>query len=627
MKKYSTIMIIAFAPVFLCGFDWGFGIKDKCTEAKKLATELNEIKDDASRGDSEAKIAELCPEGAAVHFARALNFERNGALDKAIAEYQESLREDSDFAAANGNLGLAYLKKKQEDDAVVELTKATKNHSSGIYHKALGKIFSDKKLYSLALYHYNEALAQMPADTGLHADIADVYLNSGLPNSAEEEFNKILVAESGNTRARMGIAAINSSRNDFDKAIDQLKKAQAVDPGNKEIHRLLAEAYDKKGDKKSAEYESLLAGVQVKTETAARPDHLRQGDAFMAAKEFPKAIDEYKAALKEKPDWPEVLQKLGDASMAVDNDDDAITYYKEAVRLKAKDDAIHYKLGLLYERQALLDEAVVEYRQYLSAVADNLDARRRLADIYTQRGSYPQAIEQYRALLKLKSDDAAVHLKLARVYVSSKDYAPAITEYLEATKLEPGNIEAHRELALLYRKKNQNDEAAKEYQAVLKVKKDDNDARTALTSIYVKGKKYDELIDLLKEGVELNPKDPNSHYKLGLMYEFKKDYPAAIDQYKEATVLKADHAKALNALGRAYMKSGRITEAKEALEAAKKADPELEETTVLLSNIKDEMSPEPKKYKKRSHKSKKSKSARKSGKSRSGKTKTKKSRH
>ncbi|WP_243688881.1 tetratricopeptide repeat protein [Geotalea toluenoxydans] len=144
MKKRTTLIMLGFTPLILCGFDWGFNFKDKCSEAKKLATDLSEIKDEAARSEAEAKIIELCPEGAAVHFAKALNFERSGALDKAIAEYQESIKEDPDFGAANGNLGLVYLQKKQEDDAVVELTKATRTDSSGVYHKASAKSFPTK---------------------------------------------------------------------------------------------------------------------------------------------------------------------------------------------------------------------------------------------------------------------------------------------------------------------------------------------------------------------------------------------------------------------------------------------------------------------------------------------------
>jgi hypothetical protein len=56
-----------------------------------------------------------------------------------------------------------------------------------------------------------------------------------------------------------------------------------------------------------------------------------------------------------------------------------------------------------------------------------------------------------------------------------------------------------------------------------------------------------------------------------------------------------------------YMKTGRLAEAREALEAAKQADPNLVETSILLNNIRDDFNPTPRK----SIKSKKSKSKKK----------------
>jgi hypothetical protein len=75
------------------------------------------------------------------------------------------------------------------------------------------------------------------------------------------------------------------------------------------------------------------------------------------------------------------------------------------------------------------------------------------------------------------------------------------------------------------------------------------------------------------------------------------------------------------------MKTGRINEAKEMLEAAKKADPSMEETAVLLNNIRDEFNPEPRKISKsKKGRSKKSKKGLKSSKtSKSKKTIDKKS--
>ena len=282
----------------------------------------------------------------------------------------------------------------------------------------------------------------------------------GLITSAENEYNKGLAIEPANLNARIGMATLFSSRNQLDKAIEELKKAQITDPANKDIHRLLAETYAKKGDAKNADYESLLAGMQVKTAVVPQVDHMRQGDELLKAKEYDKAATEYKAALKDRTDWPEALQKLGEAQMAGGHDDEAIASYREAIRLKAGNGILHYNLGVLYERKALLDEAVVEYRQALTYAADNGDARRRLADIYTLRGSFPQAIEQYRELLKLRKDNPLIHFKLAKVFVNSKDYPAAIAEYQETLKDSPDFPTANGNLGLLYLQQGLSDKAA-----------------------------------------------------------------------------------------------------------------------------------------------------------------------
>jgi len=199
-------------------------------------------------------------------------------------------------------------------------------------------------------------------------------------------------------------------------------------------------------------------------------------------------------------------------------------------------------------------------------------------------------------------------------------------------RVNPDHLEAHRELAAIYKKANQLDEAEREYREILRLKKDDMEVRSALTSIYVKKKSHPELIALLKENVEMAPNDSNQHYRLGLVYEFQKDYDNAAVSYAEAIKNREDNAKALNAMGRIKMKTGNIQEAKEYLERAKAADPSMEETALLLSNIRDELAPNPLKYKKgkKSSKGKKGKAAKKksavkkSGVKKSSSTKAKK---
>jgi tetratricopeptide (TPR) repeat protein len=106
----------------------------------------------------------------------------------------------------------------------------------------------------------------------------------------------------------------------------------------------------------------------------------------------------------------------------------------------------------------------------------------------------------------------------------------------------------------------------------------------------------------MKEGVDFFPKEPSSHYKLGVMYDFRKEYDSAIAEYESAIALKSDYAKALNALGKTYMKTGQLDKAREALEAAKKSDPDLTEPRELLTSFNDEtVSDSPKHLKKKKH--------------------------
>jgi tetratricopeptide (TPR) repeat protein len=606
MKKYAALLILL---IFTCGFSWGRPATDKCEEASKLAAALATLSDREARLQTEAKILELCPDGAPGQYLKGLAAEQAGNPDKAIAAHQEALRLAPNFTPASGSLGLLLLQSGQLDDAAIELTKALKDQPNARYHRGLAQIFSEKQLYSLAIFHFQEAIKTTPADASLQNGLADIYRTMGDNAKAEEAYRRVLAVEPGNESALLGLAAALTTNKQFEQAIAELKKAEASNPHNKEIHYLLAEAYSKKGDRQNAENEYLLAGIP----TTSGDDHLQEvrlGDQYFAARDFAKSIDAYKTALKANPDNPVILQKLGNAFMAAGRGDEAIAAYKETIRLKLHNEDLHHNLGVLYEKKGLLDEAVVEFRQALQ-YGSNPEVRRRLAEIYTGRGSFPQAIEQYQEMLKSKADDPELHLKLARVFLNSNNTAEAIASYREVIRLNPDSLDGHRELALLYKKTNQQDEAEKEYREVLRLKKDDGEIRNALTASYVKKKNYPDLITLLQESVALTPKDANNHYKLGLVYEFQKDYDNAASQYKEALALKEDHAKTLNALGRVYMKTGHIKEAKEALEKAKEVDPALEETSLLLSNIKDELSPEPRKYKKKKAKGKKGKAGKK----------------
>jgi tetratricopeptide (TPR) repeat protein len=605
MKKIIPLLV---AATLTTGFTWGKSSTEKCDEARNLAMGLTSVTDRGSRLEAEESVRRLCPDGAAGIFLAGYALEQSGNPDRALLSYQEALKIDPEFTPANGRIGLLLLEKGRPDEAALLLTNAVRSHHDPAYHKGLARIFSTSNLHSLAIAHYQEALKSYPADAGLLTGLARVYQQAGQTGQAEQLYRRTLALNPGNRESLLGLAAGHQAAGEYDKALELLRKAEAADPLDKEVHRLKAELYTRKGDSTNAEIESLLAGIPVPTKAPAPAG--REGDTLFAAREFAKAVEAYRAESSAAPADAELKRKLARALVAAGRDDEAIAAFKEADRLQPGNQELHRSLGQLYERKGLFDEAIVEYRQTLQS-GEESEVRQRLGDIYLQRGSLPQAIEQYRSLLKANPADQGLLMKLGRAQTLANNPREAIAAFREVVRLNPDALDAHRELALLYKKGNQQDEAEQAYREILRLKKDDLEIRNALTAIYVKKKSYDDLVVLLKENTTLYPQDVNHHYKLGLVYEFQKDYANATTCYQEAVKLKEDHAKSLNALGRVNMKTGNIKEAKEFLEKAKAADPNLEETTLLLSNIRDELSPDPKKYKK-SKKSKKGKKGKKS---------------
>ena len=614
------------ASLLLTGFSWGLN-NDPCKKAVNMAASLENGQDDGSKRQVEAEILVQCPDGGAAHFISALQLERAGNIDGAIGEYRKALQQEPAFARASGNLGLLYAQKGMNDEASVALARGLATVQNPLYHKAMARIFAERKIYSLAIYHYNEAGKELSRDASVFTGLAEIYSTTGQQDKALEEYRRALTADPNYEKAYIGSAVINIQRNKVDQAIELLKKAEVANPQKREIHLMLAGLYEKKGNSTLAEYHNLLGG-NVKSVPVSSPNLSESTTSSGTDKE----MATLKAAIKERPGDVVSHEKLGHIYRAAGKDAEAMESYREAAHLNSTSSDVYLNLGLLYEKKSQIDEAVVAYKRAIKVNPGSSEAHLRLGDIRLSRGVFPEAVEHYSQFLKLKPESPDIHLKLARVFAKSKETALAIASYNSVLTYSSNDVDANREIAALYKIKGDNDKASSHYKKVLAMRKDDAETRTALVSLYVKNKQYDEITILLKEAVELNPDDPNNHYKLGLIYDFKKDYENAVVSYKKAVEIKPDHARSLNALGRLYMKAGKLSEAKETLEAAKKADPTMEETSVLLNNLRDEFNPEPrkitkgkksisKKGKKGSKKSKATKTSKKTSKNK----KTKKS--
>jgi tetratricopeptide (TPR) repeat protein len=98
-------------------------------------------------------------------------------------------------------------------------------------------------------------------------------------------------------------------------------------------------------------------------------------------------------------------------------------------------------------------------------------------------------------------------------------------------------------------------------------------------------KKPQEALVEGKKAVDMDAKQPIFHVVYGNALLANENAKGAIAEYNSAIALRPDYQNAYFNLGRAYQKSGQLTEAKEALSKALELDPKDERVIKLMDEI------------------------------------------
>jgi len=111
----------------------------------------------------------------------------------------------------------------------------------------------------------------------------------------------------------------------------------------------------------------------------------------------------------------------------------------------------------------------------------------------------------------------------------------------------------------------------------LEVTRDNWIAENNLGTALLKSARVEEAIPHFRAAAALDPSDPNSNLNIGTYEQMHGNLPAAIQRYAAAASLARNpktRAKAYNNLGYAYKAAGDLTNAKQSLQQAVRADPE-----------------------------------------------------
>ncbi len=240
-------------------------ILSACVIAVSLSFAANAKRDrdwDACKGsDADASIAgctnvlsrgkrETQSDRATAYNNRGWSYSQKDDHDRAIADYDEAIRLDPNFALAFVNCGWSYERKRQYDRALADYNEAIRaDPKYSLAYNNRGWLRHLQGDYDRAIADYGEAIRLDPKDPTAYINRCGAYNRKGEPDRAIPDCEAaIRLDPKGASGGYSGRGDAYFRKGQYDRAIQDYDKGIRIDPefGRARANRGLA--YEKKGD-------------------------------------------------------------------------------------------------------------------------------------------------------------------------------------------------------------------------------------------------------------------------------------------------------------------------------------------------------------------------------------------
>lgn len=389
-----------------------------------------------------------------------------------------------------------------------------------------------------------------------------------------------------------------------EEALYDVKRAEkSNDP---EIHRLLAEIYDRLGRGNDADAERRKTSDLERNGVTATP---LQGTAPSAAPGAPAGpgvsvaplLESAETALK-RGDFrnaqviasraldvdaknAEAHRIIADASFALGKEADAEREYTAAIVLDTSNARAELGLAQLAEMQRKWNTAASHYRRALElngkSVTAALGLGRTMEDLKEKTSARiafgravetdptdpvarnefgvflarsdetDQAIEQLSEAVRMAPQNAVFHDNLGRAYRKKGMAKEAERELVEASRLSPNDAMVWIALGHLRVEQKRNEEAAAAYRAAWDIDPASEEAASGLGASLIEAGKPAEAETVLVKALEVSPKGSSLWNNLGVARTRRGDFTGAVDAFEKAIGLDGNFEAARTNLAKA----------------------------------------------------------------------------
>src|SRR6266481_4748216 len=528
-----------------------------------------------------------------------------------------------------------------------ERAEAYYNFTIGHIYEQQYEATSSAEYATKSIEAYKKAYALDPKSQVIGERLAEMYWKAQRIRDAVAEAQEILKRDPDNVQSRRllgriylrslgDVSATNGQPETVNRAIEQYREINRLDPSDTESALWLARLYRLKNEHDKAE--QVLRGI-LKTDpenepavtllegtTAHSPSPVLldlMGDAYTQAHELAKAEEAYRKAVELDPSELSHQRGLGQTLLAEEKYSEALKVYQKLSDVMPDDSDVYLRIAQIYRELHQLDKAeenLVKARQYapgslevmyneamlyqaqgryedaIRVLSDavtgikgqpaTLPSRRRsLAILYQQLGQLYRDTQNYQAAIYTfeelghlgEEEDRRARMMIMDTYRAAKDLPKALQAGKEALAKYPADPAIRTSHALLLGENGQTDDAVKMLRAQLHGDTNDRETYLNIAQVYERGRRYKEAEEAAR-AAEVLPGQARENemvwFLLGAIYERQKFFDKAEEQFKKVLAVNPKNAPVLNYYGYMLGDLGiRLDEAEALVQQALKEDP------------------------------------------------------
>ncbi len=377
-----------------------------------------------------------------------------------------------------------------------------------------------------------------------------------------------------------------SKQNKFSEAIAILERAKKMDPQKTNAYNKRGNIHDKKKEYTKAKREYIKAKKINKRDPESYKNIANQ---FFKKNKNLDALSELKEAIHNNPSSYKTFEHLGDGYQKIKNFDKALDFYRRAVKLKLplKDKSrIYYKIAKTY----LAKGDQINYKKNLKKADSqgeevNPSVSEALGDIAKQNGKNKKALDFYKRALSRSSNNKELRKKYKDTFSDVKrqvEKRNQITQKksqnrLKREKNDDGNFLVEDDILDANNNLENSNSLLKDTKKInnkMNHKKRGED----ISKLIIEGKKAFKNKEYVIAGIKFreaqkkNPKYPKVDYLLARSQDKLKRYKKAIKNYTKAVKKESKDKKSFYHLGLLYYRQAKYLKALHSFKNAIKID-------------------------------------------------------